>query len=37
MNQEFFPVDIITPWYSMLIYHLRHVHSRPIGGCSSEI
>jgi hypothetical protein len=22
MNQEFFPVDIILPWFSMLIYHV---------------
>jgi hypothetical protein len=21
-NQEYSPVDIITPWFSMLIYHL---------------
>jgi hypothetical protein len=21
-NQEFFPVDLILPWFSMLIYHL---------------
>jgi hypothetical protein len=24
-NQEF-PVDIIPPWFSMLIHHLRHKH-----------
>jgi hypothetical protein len=30
MNQEFSPVDIIPPWFSILIYHLGD------GGCSSE-
>jgi hypothetical protein len=34
-NQKYLPVDIIPPWFSMLIYHLG-VNNRPIG-CSSEM
>jgi hypothetical protein len=32
---EFSPVNIISPWHSMLIYHLE-VNIRPVCGCSSE-
>jgi hypothetical protein len=28
-------VDIIPPWFSMLIYHLG-INNRPVGGRSSE-
>jgi hypothetical protein len=35
-NQEFSPVNIIPPWFSMFIYHLG-MNIRPIGGCSSEM
>jgi hypothetical protein len=28
-------VNIIPPWLSILIYHLR-INNRPVGGCSSE-
>jgi hypothetical protein len=34
-NKEFSPVDIIPPWFSMLIYHLR-AKKRPVNGRSSE-
>jgi hypothetical protein len=34
-NQEFSPVDIIPPWFSLLIYYLG-MNSRPIGDHSSE-
>jgi hypothetical protein len=34
-NQEFFPVDIMPPWISMLIYHMG-MNNRLVGGRSSE-
>jgi hypothetical protein len=34
-NQDFSPVDIIPPQFSMLIYHLGMI-SRLVGGRSSE-
>jgi hypothetical protein len=34
-NQEISPVDIIPPWFSMLIYHMG-VNNRPFCGRSSE-
>jgi hypothetical protein len=33
-NQEFFPVDIFPPLFSMLICHVG-INNR-VGGCSSE-
>jgi hypothetical protein len=35
-NQEFSAVNIIPPWFSILIYHLG-ITNRPVGGCSSQI
>jgi hypothetical protein len=35
-NQEIFPVDIIPPWSSMLIYITWGMNNRPVGGRSSE-
>jgi hypothetical protein len=34
-DQELSPVDIIPPWFSMLIYHLG-INSRLVSGSSSE-
>jgi hypothetical protein len=35
-NPEFHPVDVITPWFSMLIYITWEMNNRAVGGCSSE-
>jgi hypothetical protein len=34
-NQEYYPVYIIPPWFSMLLYH-QGMNSRPVGDHSSE-
>jgi hypothetical protein len=34
-QESSFPVDIIPPWFSMLIHHLG-INKRPVGGRSSE-
>jgi hypothetical protein len=36
MNQEFSPVDIISPWFAMLIYITSQMNNMPVGGHSSE-
>jgi hypothetical protein len=36
MNQEFSPVDIIPPWFSMLIYITWRMNNRHVCGRSSE-
>jgi hypothetical protein len=34
-NQEYSPLDIIPPWFSILIYHLG-MSNRPVRGLHSE-
>jgi hypothetical protein len=34
-NQEFSTVDIIPPWFSMLLYHLE-MNTKHVGDSSSE-
>jgi hypothetical protein len=35
MNQEFFPVNVISPWFSLLIYHW--VDERRLGGVVASV
>jgi hypothetical protein len=35
-NQKFSPVDIIPPWFFMLIYIIWEMKKRPVEGCSSQ-